>query len=721
MIRSVIGSYFVAIVLFRVISAKLDDYVRYENETYSDNIDYAESAFLRKRWISELFFEAQPKFKMDSTENTACKQDFDLFKLHLGNHSTWAVKMMESSEWPLAGVFSGTVDYLGNYDQCLAILSYSIQGRYCLAKVAYRYLDTAQSEALEELDQRNSVWNALSVYEKNPGRVNRKRLTFAVCIPSSCTPADLNATLNNLLYPIFENNRLDVTIDVDPIFCKTQDDIVYPSGFYIAKWSFLTFFAFVICTTVYDTETDNDDKQKRRFFKEVSEIFSLSRNFRKLKQYNAKESAGLHFVKVLNILFTIYGHRFFYILSFPTSNAAVKEQFYTGSDLLLTHMNIVVDAFFIISGYLTFHCEFQSVKRDGKFFLVTNILLRWMRIAPVFGVLLLYIIYVFPYTGDGPLWNYEVLSEVNKCKETWWAGLFAINNIVRTDKLCIIPSWYISVDIQLAVIGGILLYIWSTNTKIGIFSVVVTFVASIVVTFMIAYKNQLYGLMRIHLNMMKDDCRTNPEFTNLYIATVTRCGPYLMGFMSAYVIQILNENKIKFTKKQTCVYSLLAILISEACSFYGLVFYAMDRPYDRFENALYAALNHVIIMVIYIVLGGFHLTSGLGVFDNLFGWKIWIPFGRLTYSVYLINTIVQWYHVSSQKQPFTLPDRINLVWWFLGDVVWSYLIGLALYLFVEAPIMNVRILVKKQLSKMFMQSKPDKHIADSDSKTLVKQ
>ncbi|XP_065222000.1 nose resistant to fluoxetine protein 6-like [Planococcus citri] len=727
MIRSVIGSYFVASILFCGISAKLNDYdVRSENEICSDDVDYAESAFLRKRWLSELFFEAQTKFKMDPTENTACKQDFDLFKLHLGNHSTWAIKMMESSEWPLAGIFSGTVDYLGNYDQCLEISAYSIKGRYCLANVAYHYSDTVQSESFEELDQRISAWSALSMYEKNPGRVNRKRLTFALCVPSSCMSTDLNASLNNLLHPIFKNNGLDVTIDVDPILCKTQNDRAYSSGFYIATWSFLAFFGFVIWTTFYDnvtsndTETGHDDKQKWRFFKEVYEIFSLSRNFRKLKQYNAKESAELHFVKVLNMLFTIYGHRFFCILSFPSSTPVVKEQFYTGFDLLLTHMNIVVDSFFFISGYLTFNCEFQSMKRDGKFFLVTNILLRWLRMTPVFGVLVLYVIYIFPYTGDGPLWNYEVLSEVDKCKETWWAGLFAINNIVRTDQLCIHASWYISVDIQLAVIGGILLYIWSKNTKIGIFSVGVTFITSIAVTFMIAYKNHLYGLMRIQLNNQKV-VRTNPEFTHLYTATFARCAPYLMGFMTAYVVQSLNENKIKFTKKQTFVYSLLAILVSEACSFYGLVFYATDRPYDRFENALYAALNHVIIMMLYVVLGCFYFTSGLGVFDNLFGWKIWIPFGRLTYSVYLVNSIVQWYHVSSQKLPFTLPDRINLIWWFLGDVVWSYLIGLALYLFVEAPIMNLRVLVKKQLSKMFVKPKPDEHIADGDSGTPVKQ
>ncbi|XP_065224459.1 nose resistant to fluoxetine protein 6-like isoform X1 [Planococcus citri] len=730
--RRMTGSCLVTIILFCTISAqnsRTNVRLRNGNESISDDVNSTDSAVLPKKWISQIFSEAQMAFKMDPRENTECGKDFELFKLHLKNYSTWAVKMMESSEWPLAGILSGTVDFMGNYDECLAISSYNIYGRYCLAKVAYHYSDNVQSVALQEPDQRISAWNALTLNDKNPARVDRKKLTFALCVPSSCTPNDLNASLNSLLRTIFKNNGLDVTVNVDPMFCKTQHDLTYPLGFYVAVSSFVTFFLFVICLTVYDaiiSDKSDDvesngtcaDEQKRYFLKETSKNFSLLRNFRKLKQYHPKEYAALHFMRAINILFTIYGHRFFYTLSFPSSNAFVKEGFYTSLTIVLTHMNVVIDSFFSISGFLTFQYEFEPMKRGGMIFLFFSILFRWMRMVSVFGVLMLYIIYVFPSTGDGPLWNYEATSEANRCKESWWAGLFAINNIVKTDQLCVTASWYISVDIQLAIIGGILLYILSKNTKIGIIVTIASFIVSIVVTFITAYKNHFYGLGRIFLNTYTE-ARNNPEFTVLYISPFTRCGPYLFGFMTAYAVNLLNKNEIKFTNnRMICLFSFLSISIGEACSFYGLLFYEIDRKYDRLEHSLYAALNHVIVMSPYAVVGCIYFTSGLGIFLNkILEWKVWIPFGRLSYSVYLINTVIQLYQISSQKEPFTLPSRINLVWWFWGDVIWSYFLGLIVHLFVEAPILNYRALIKKQLLKIFVKSKPEEQNQNHQMKT----
>ncbi|XP_065211272.1 O-acyltransferase like protein-like isoform X2 [Planococcus citri] len=665
-------------------------------------------------------------FKVDAAVNTECKKDFDLFNLHLKNQSTWAVKMMESSEWPLVGILSGKVDHMGNYDECLAISSYGIGGRYCLAKVEYHYSDTAaRSELVQEPDKRNSVWNTVNIYEKNPGRVNRKSLQFALCLPSSCTPADLNMSLNGVLLPIFKNNGLDLTVDVDPVFCRTQNDSVYSPGYYIVKWLFLIFFSFVICCTLCDaavsgvTEVKYSDEQERHFFEDVLRIFSLRRNFRKLTQCTSKDDTATHFTKVLNMMCILYGHRIFYTFSFPAFESTVKEQFYNGIELLLTHGNAVVDPFFFCSGLLTFRSEFQPMKKGGKYFLFSNILLRWIRMVPVFAILMLYIIYILPYSGDGPLWNYKVMSEVNKCMESWWASLFAINNVVKINQQCLIASWYISVDIQLAIIGGILLYIFSRNAKLGILAVAVLFITSIAMTFIYAYVNQFHGLLRYYLNTLQD-LRADNEFL-LYSATFPRCGPYLMGFMAAYAVQLLNENKIKFTNNQIHVFSLLAFLIVEASSSYGYSYYVINRPYYRFENALHAALNHVIFMGLYVVLTCFYFTSGLGIFTKMLEWKIWIPFGRLTYSVFLINTVILLYHVSSQRQPFSLPNRMNLVWWLLGDMMWCYLIGLFVYLFFEAPILNIRVLIKKQLSKMSMKSNPEKYIAEIDLKTPANQ
>lgn len=49
-------------------------------------------------------------------------------------------------------------------------------------------------------------------------------------------------------------------------------------------------------------------------------------------------------------------------------------------------------------------------------------------------LLLLFIVNVLPYLGDGPLWNHRVYGEAAKCESSWLSNLLVVNNIVSPDK-----------------------------------------------------------------------------------------------------------------------------------------------------------------------------------------------------------------------------------------------------------------------------------------------
>lgn len=53
---------------------------------------------------------------------------------------------------------------------------------------------------------------------------------------------------------------------------------------------------------------------------------------------------------------------------------------------------------------------------------------------PTFGLLMLFVIYILPNLGEGPLWDYRILKEVENCKENWWTNILAINNIVNPER-----------------------------------------------------------------------------------------------------------------------------------------------------------------------------------------------------------------------------------------------------------------------------------------------
>lgn len=59
------------------------------NLTDSSNLTYRR---FERKWISQLFSEAERNFDMSPNVSTHCRRDFELYKLHLRNQSTWAIR-----------------------------------------------------------------------------------------------------------------------------------------------------------------------------------------------------------------------------------------------------------------------------------------------------------------------------------------------------------------------------------------------------------------------------------------------------------------------------------------------------------------------------------------------------------------------------------------------------------------------------------------------------
>lgn len=66
-------------------------------------------------------------------------------------------------------------------------------------------------------------------YEKTPFRRSRRLLVWAMCIPSLCTAADLQTSLNNSLHPVFQAQELTVSVYVNPVLCTVEDASTPPA------------------------------------------------------------------------------------------------------------------------------------------------------------------------------------------------------------------------------------------------------------------------------------------------------------------------------------------------------------------------------------------------------------------------------------------------------------------------------------------------------------
>lgn len=79
-----------------------------------------------------------------------------------------------------------------------------------------------------------------------------------------------------------------------------------------------------------------------------------------------------------------------------------------------------VDTFFVISGVLVAYFLLQELDRNkGRFNIGMFYLRRYLRLTPVYAVLLGFMATLILYVGTGPNW-YNIEITVKGCRTTWW-------------------------------------------------------------------------------------------------------------------------------------------------------------------------------------------------------------------------------------------------------------------------------------------------------------
>lgn len=53
---------------------------------------------------------------------------------------------------------------------------------------------------------------------------------------------------------------------------------------------------------------------------------------------------------------------------------------------------------------------------------------------PVLGLIILFVVNILPYLGEGPYWNHQVLREAEYCKMNWWVNMASLTNVINSDK-----------------------------------------------------------------------------------------------------------------------------------------------------------------------------------------------------------------------------------------------------------------------------------------------
>lgn len=176
---------------------------------------------------------------------------------------------------------------------------------------------------------------------------------------------------------------------------------------------------------------------------------------------------SLDSIKVICTVMIVWGHIvFIYMQHIVVTKKVVTLSSHWLVPILLTFFYLV-DSFFVMAGFLISYLVFKkfSKKQLAKpqtwlFFII----MRLVRLSPVYIIVWWFIKTTTVYLGSGPLWDYgtDELSQKGLCiRDHWWKSLLYLGNYDSLQPYCILPAWSIIVDAQFSLLVPPLVWIIS--------------------------------------------------------------------------------------------------------------------------------------------------------------------------------------------------------------------------------------------------------------------
>ncbi|XP_063238145.1 nose resistant to fluoxetine protein 6-like isoform X2 [Bacillus rossius redtenbacheri] len=604
------------------------------------------------------------------------------------------------------GIVDGSVNHLGHFDQCLDVSVDDLQGQYCLVEISFQPVSYIPTQTVDpytlQFDSRIHVWEKLKK-SKDRSKFTRSTLRLGLCMPSSCTPQQLQMTLSHELQLLGQREGLIFKSQVSPQLCAThQEPMPWSTGEIVFSFLVGLLILLVVISSCYSCLDFN-----RSYISAAEQVilcFSIQRSMKGLMSVS-KQHPGLNCMDVYKfvlILCVIFGHRILIISdSLPISDANQHENLFRSmGKSIIVNGELVVDFFFVASGTLIAYHLLSHLEKHKSANLLIVIVGRIFRLTPTYIVVVFFHATVFHRLGSGPLWESVVGRERDRCQANWWTNLLYINNYFNADTMCMLHSWYLSVDTQLFIVSLLVVYVISKWPSWGYSILAIMSSLSLLVPFIKTWLRQEDPLFLVYKEAM-GDIPGAKYFHEMYIRTENRGTPYFIGIIIGLILVKLKESKfrLRMVPSLVCFAALKVVFIGSIMASYP--FYRPGTSATSMHAALYASLSRLFFGA---SCGGISLLARFGNPGFLISIAEWKPFrvlSRLVYGVYLVHMLGQMYHVGSLRTHLQT-GVYPCLWMLMGDVMFSFALSFLLMVLTESPV--------RALEKLVFQRDLTKHV-----------
>eukprot|EP00039_Didymoeca_costata_P032646 m.38716 g.38716 ORF g.38716 m.38716 type:complete len:700 (+) comp9465_c0_seq1:95-2194(+) len=420
------------------------------------------------------------------------------------------------------------------------------------------------------------------------------------------------------------------------------------------------------------------------FWRRVLKAFCPSDAFAALLERTPNRNlAGLDGMRSFSMIWIILAHTSLLVANLGTDDqGAVQEVYKSLPQQFTLGSSLAVDTFFFLSGLLTTYTLLRRMRKSRKTTFPGHkfVMLRYLRLTPLYAFILFFYTYLVPSVAKGPVW-YRMYKESDLCFNYWWSNLIYINNFypVAFHKTCMSWSWYLANDMQFFIVGLVILSIYLRVKWLGIALGTMLAITGVVSGWVLLVK---------HRNDVQDDYFDKPY---------TRATPFSVGLLLGimFVDKELVNSTFSWAKSRTLMFfSVLTILTVVYVDFINFKHDWNDGlgSFSDMQNAAYQTIGRLGFALAISMVTLLCVTQHGGGVNWFLSLPMWEPLGKLTYGVYLVHPIVIRAYYYQKVQLFHF-DVFEQTMYFISITILSYAIAMVLHVTVELPFANLTKLV----------------------------
>ncbi|XP_013162683.1 PREDICTED: nose resistant to fluoxetine protein 6-like isoform X2 [Papilio xuthus] len=393
-------------------------------------------------------------------------------------------------------------------------------------------------------------------------------------------------------------------------------------------------------------------------------------------------------MKVITIVLVVFLHS---LVPFVTilDNTQFLETAYNN---ILYHFlcdgTVTVQTFFMISGCLTSY-NLRVISEENTLWkkIPIFILLRWLRLTPIYAITLAITASWLRFAGSGPMWHKLIESEVKDCRRDSWQNMLYINNYFDNTR-CMAHTWYVAADMQLFVLGIFTLVMTRSDQRRQVV-LWIMFVLSLIIVPLHTYYQNLYAHVIVSPKFILEWFVTDPTFNNSYKRGHTNIPCYILGLILGLIVYKLQQEQIHIKKYKIYKYMFWALcpmmFILIVCR--GILYMDGVTP-NLAVRAVFSGIYRPLFgLLMFLFIIGMVIKVE-NVYRTILEWRFWTSIVRLSYAVYIIHAILIQISVYSRTtlNHLTIHEAIITSY---GTIALCFLCAVPLWLLVESPISQI--------------------------------